>query len=156
MLAGHDLVVDAIDQVRVKVAIAAWAARVGMPLVMCGGAGGKQDPGKILCDDLSRTTQDPLLSKVRAQLRKLHGFTRDPKKRFGIEAVYSMEPVQMPVVCDTPEEEAQDGPPDGPQGLSCAGYGSGVCVTAVFGFQAAAQALRKLAARASLKEKACA
>lgn len=143
LLAGHDLVVDAIDHVRVKVAMAAWAAVAGMPLVMCGGAGGKLDPGRIVCDDLARTTQDPLLSKVRAQLRKLHGFTRDPKKRFGIEAVYSTEPVRMPLACDP----ATGG--DGPLGLSCAGYGSGVCVTASFGFLAAARALHRLAGLAA-------
>lgn len=135
LLGGHDVIIDAIDQVRVKVAMAAWCVAQGVPLVMAGGAGGKQDPSLIRIDDLSRTEQDPLLAKVRAQLRKQHGFPRDAKKRFGVPAVYSSEPLQRPEVCETGV---------GPQGLSCAGYGSAVCVTAPFGFFAAAAALRLL------------
>lgn len=137
LLGGHDLVVDAIDQVRVKVAMAAWAVASGTALVMAGGAGGKQDPARILVDDLARTEQDPLLAKVRAQLRKQHGFPRDPRRRFGIAAVYSAEPLQRPSVCEG----------EVPQGLSCAGYGSAVCVTASFGFFAAARALAILEAQ---------
>ncbi|PAS98182.1 MAG: tRNA cyclic N6-threonylcarbamoyladenosine(37) synthase TcdA [Candidatus Dactylopiibacterium carminicum] len=136
LLPGHDLIVDAIDQVRVKIAMAAWCAAHGMPLVMAGGAGGKQDPTRIRCDDLSRTEQDPLLAKVRAQLRKTHGFPKDKKRKFGIPTIYSTEPLQRPAACTTD---------DAPQGLSCAGYGSGVCVTASFGFFAAAVALRQFA-----------
>jgi tRNA A37 threonylcarbamoyladenosine dehydratase len=135
LLAGHDVVVDAIDQARVKVAMAAWCLKSLTPLVMAGAAGGKQDPTRICEDDLSRTTQDALLAKVRAQLRKDHGFPKDPKRKFGISAIYSTEAIQRPVACDTGEA---------PQGLSCAGYGSGVCVTAPFGFFAAAAALRLL------------
>lgn len=131
LLAGHDLIIDAIDQVRIKIAMAVWATQTGVPFVMAGGAGGKQDPSCIRVDDLSHTEQDPLLAKVRAQLRKLHGFPRDPKRKFGIPVVYSSEPLQRPTVCDS----------GGPQGLSCAGYGSGVCVTASFGFFAASIAL---------------
>lgn len=134
LLPGHDLIVDAIDQVRVKVAMAAWAVAQKHPLVMAGGAGGKQDPALICADDLAFTEQDPLLSKVRAQLRKHHAFPRGPKRKFGITAVYSREPLQRPDVC-----EASPG-----QALACAGYGSGVCVTASFGFLAAAQALKIL------------
>lgn len=135
LLAGHDVIIDAIDQARIKVAMAVWCVAKGIPLVMAGGAGGKQDPAQIRTEDLSRTLQDPLLAKVRAQLRKLHAFPKDPKRRFGIQAVYSVEPLQRPVVC---EADAA------PQGLSCAGYGSGVCVTAPFGFFAAAAALHIL------------
>ncbi len=135
LLTGHDVVIDAIDQARVKVAMAAWCVENGVPLVMAGAAGGKQDPTRLCADDLARTTQDTLLSKVRAQLRKNHGFPRDPKRKFGITAIYSTEPLQRPKTCAADEA---------PQGLSCAGYGSGVCVTASCGFFAAAAALRIL------------
>ena len=138
LLSGHDVVIDAIDQARVKVAMAAWCVANQVALVMAGSAGGKQDPTRICEDDLARTLQDPLLAKVRAQLRKAHGFPKDPKRKFGIAAIYSTEPIQRPVACDAGEA---------PQGLSCAGYGSGVCVTAPFGFFAAASALRLLAQR---------
>ena len=136
---GFDYVVDAIDQVRTKVAMIAWCIAHDLPIVTAGGAGGQMDPTRILVDDLARTIQDPLLSKVRAKLRKEHGFTRDPKKKFGVRAVYSTEPIQAPAsgaACDTPPSGA---------GLNCAGYGSAVCVTAPFGFFAANEALLHLA-----------
>ncbi|HTY98818.1 MAG TPA: tRNA cyclic N6-threonylcarbamoyladenosine(37) synthase TcdA, partial [Rhodocyclaceae bacterium] len=100
-------------------------------------AGGRTDPTQIRVDDLSRTTQDPLASKVRAQLRKAYGFPREPKKKFGVECVYSLEPLARPVACDTDEH--------GLHGLSCAGYGSSACVTAAFGLAAAARVLDRLA-----------
>jgi len=97
-------------------------------LVICGGAGGKLDPSRIKAADLAKTTQDPVLSKIRHALRKEYGFSSDPKKKLGITAIYSDEPRQ--------------GVASG--GLSCAGYGSAVTVTATFGFVAAAEVLKLL------------
>ena len=132
LLQGFDVVVDAIDQVRAKVAIALCCRARGMALVMAGGAGGKIDPARIGVDDLTRTVQDPLLSKVRARLRKEHGFSRDPKRRFGIEAVFSTEAPRQPERgCDA----------IAPQGLACAGYGSSVMMTASVGLLCAARAV---------------
>lgn len=140
LMHGFDVVIDAIDNVRAKVAIAAVCRQRALPLVMAGGAGGKLDPSRITVDDLARTLQDPLLSKVRARLRKEHGFTRDPKKKFGIEAVFSTEPLRYPAVqsCDV------DSPRVAPQGLACAGYGSSMAVTASVGLLCAARALEHL------------
>jgi tRNA threonylcarbamoyladenosine dehydratase len=143
MLAGHDIVLDAIDNVGVKVAMAAWCHAHGVPLIMCGGAGGKSDPTRLLVADLSSTEQDPLLAKVRSRLRKEHAFPKPGKgraARFGIEAVYSCEPVQVPNVCAAG---------DRPQGLSCAGYGSSVMVTATAGFMAASRVVFHLAQQAN-------
>lgn len=140
LLAGSfDVVVDAIDQVRAKVAMIAHCRARKTPIVVAGGAGGKSDPCRIRIDDLSRTEQDPLLAKVRAQLRKAHGFTRDPKKRFGVAAVYSSEPIQAPVAaaCDLPAAGTSGG-------LNCAGFGSSMCITASFGLFAAAAAMQML------------
>lgn len=137
---GFDYVVDAIDHVRTKAAMIAWCRRHAVPLVTAGGAGGQTDPARIEIADLSRTIQDPLLAKVRALLRKEHGFARDPKKKFGIPAVFSSEPLRYPengAACDEPPTLA---------GLNCAGYGSSVCVTASFGLFAASEALRHIAA----------
>lgn len=144
LLQGFDVVVDAIDNVRAKVAIAAVCRQRRIPLVMAGGAGGKLDPARICVDDLSRTLQDPLLSKVRARLRKGHGFTRDPKKKFGIEAVFSTEPLRFPAVqaCDA-DAHAGTGRA-APHGLACAGYGSSMAVTASVGLFCAARALDHL------------
>ncbi|WP_068638420.1 tRNA threonylcarbamoyladenosine dehydratase [Thauera butanivorans] len=141
LLQGFDVVIDAIDNVRAKVAIAALCRTRQMPLVMAGGAGGKLDPAQIGIDDLARTLQDPLLSKVRARLRKEHGFPRDPKKKFGIEAVFSTEALRHP---PAPACEAEGGQSRGPQGLACAGYGSSMAMTASVGLFCASRALLHL------------
>ena len=137
LLPACDAVIDAIDQVRAKAALIAHCRRIGRFLVTTGGAGGRTDPTLIRLDDLSRTVQDPLASKVRAQLRKLYGYPREPKKKFGVDCVYSLEPVARPVACDGDEP--------GLHGLSCAGYGSSACVTAAFGLTAASRILGRLA-----------
>ncbi len=150
---GFDFVIDAIDSVRTKVALIAWCVARQQPLVTVGGAGGQLDPTRIRIDDLALTIQDPLLSKVRAQLRKQHGFPRGPKAKFKVSAVYSDEPLIYPEAASEVDGEADEGgeaaaAQAGPAGLNCAGFGSSVCVTASFGFAAAAHALRTIAARA--------
>lgn len=127
------VVIDAIDQARAKVAMIAYCRRQGRPIVVAGAAGGQLDPTQIRRADLSQTTQDPLLAKVRASLRREHGFPRDPRKKFGVTAIYSTEPLRYPEArCDTGHS---------PAGLNCAGFGSSVCVTAAFGLAAAAAAM---------------
>lgn len=139
LLPACDCVVDAIDQVRPKAALIAYCCTMGIPVITTGAAGGKSDPAQIRIDDLSRTTQDPLAAKLRSTLRRDHGFPRDPKQKFGVACVYSLEPVRRPdaAACDIDEP--------GLQGLSCAGYGSSVCVTGGFGFAAASRALALIA-----------
>ena len=138
---GFDYIIDAIDQTRVKAAMIAWSLSHGIPLITVGGAGGQLDPTRIGIDDLARTVQDPLLSRVRSLLRKEYGFSRDSKKKFGIPAVFSNEPLRYPDTGASCDE------PPGLAGLNCAGYGSSVCVTAPFGFFAASEVLRHLAFR---------
>ena len=139
---GFDFVVDAIDSARVKAALIAHCKRNKFRLVCVGGAGGQTDPGLVRLDDLARTTQDPLLAKVRSRLRRDYGFSRDPKKKFGIDCVYSLEPLVYPAaeggVCFEKPEDAHI------QGLNCAGFGSSVCVTSTFGMLAAANVLNRL------------
>ncbi len=130
---AFDYVVDAMDDKRAKVAVAVQARFVNLPLVMVGSAGGQRDPTRVQLADLSRTEHDPLLARVRKQLRTDHGFSRNLKTRFGITAVFSDEPV------------IQAEGSDGAGGLNCAGYGSSVAVTAVFGFVAAGAVLNALA-----------
>jgi tRNA A37 threonylcarbamoyladenosine dehydratase len=136
---------DATDDVKMKIALAAYCEardEIGrarkaqqsnqksstIALIICGGAGGKLDPSRIKAADLAKTTQDPVLSKIRYALRKEYGFSSDPKKKLGITAIYS--------------DESRQGVASG--GLSCAGYGSAVTVTATFGFVAAAEVLKLL------------
>ncbi len=138
LLPQCDAVLDAIDNVRAKAALINHCRRIGLPVVTTGGAGGRSDPTRIQVADLSRTVQDPLASRVRARLRKEYGFTREPKKKFGVDCVFSVEPIVLP------ERPACDLDEVGLVGLNCAGYGSTVTVTASFGLVAAARVLERL------------
>ena len=130
-----DALVDAIDQLKPKVALVAHCRRQGLAVVTTGAAGGKTDPAQIRVDDLARSSHDPLAARLRAELRRNHGFPRDAKAPFGVDCVFSLEPVRRPAAAAC---EAGEG---APQGLSCAGYGSSVCVTGAFGFAAAGRVL---------------
>ena len=144
MLNGqYDGVIDCIDDAKAKMALAAFCKERQLPLVITGGAGGRLDPTKIKHADLSVVAGDRLLAKVRNGLRRDYGFPKgsDAKKAkvllFGITAVYSDESVIQPdTLCETNDNAIT--------GLNCAGYGSSVCVTAPFGFAAAALLLRQL------------
>ncbi|MES2831530.1 MAG: tRNA cyclic N6-threonylcarbamoyladenosine(37) synthase TcdA [Pseudomonadota bacterium] len=142
---SYDFIVDAIDNVRAKTALIAYCRTHKLRLVTIGGAGGQIDPTRIEVRDLCRTEQEPLLAKVRKRLRAEHGFPRGTKNKFGIDAVFSTEPLRFPL---TPDEEGDETPADsakGVTGLHCAGFGSAVVVTAAFGLVAAAHVLRLLA-----------
>ena len=138
---GYDGVIDAIDDARAKAAIAAYCRSSKLSLVMTGGAGGRLDPTRISCADLAKTSGDRLLAKVRTILRRDYGFAGDDKgngkSRCGIPCIYSDETVIKPVQSCGSEA-------DHLTGLSCAGYGSSVCVTASFGMAAAAMMMSLL------------
>ncbi|MBS3935248.1 MAG: tRNA threonylcarbamoyladenosine dehydratase [Sulfuritalea sp.] len=132
-----DLVLDCIDQVRAKAALIGHCRAADLPVITTGGAGGRTDPTRIRVDDLACTAQDALAAKLRATLRRAHGFPREPKRMFGVPCVYSDEPIRRPAGADFCL--------DGAAGLACAGYGSSMAVTAGFGLAAAARALGILA-----------
>ena len=154
-----DYVVDAIDNVRAKVALIAYCREHKVPLLTSGGAGGQIDPTKIEIRDLCRTEQEPLLAKVRKRLRAWHKFPRGTKNKFGIDAVFSTEPLRFPEgeVCEVDTDDAADGldavdadggrQEAGVTGLNCAGFGSAMVVTASFGLVAAGFVLRKIVER---------
>ena len=154
-----DYVVDAIDNVRAKVALIAYCREHKVPLLTSGGAGGQIDPTKIEIRDLCRTEQEPLLAKVRKRLRAWHKFPRGTKNKFGIDAVFSTEPLRFPEgeVCEVDIDDAADGldtvdadgrkQEAGVTGLNCAGFGSAMVVTASFGLVAAGFVLRKIVER---------
>ena len=133
---GCDLIIDAIDSARTKAAMIAWCKHHQTRLIVSGGAGGRLDPAQIRLDDLARTSQDPLLARVRSLLRREYGFPKEAKKKFGVPCVFSSELLQ------TPDRGACETTPVA--GLNCAGYGSSMAVTATFGLLAAASALRQL------------
>lgn len=146
--ADFDVVVDCIDNVRSKAAIINACKRRKIPLVTVGGAGGQIDPTRIEVADLARAYQDPLLSKVRLRLRKEFGFPKGEKVKFGVECVFSSEPLQYPqadgTVCAT-KTASLDGEA---MKLDCnSGFGAATMVTGSFGFFAAARAVNKILAR---------
>ncbi|MDO5686207.1 MAG: tRNA threonylcarbamoyladenosine dehydratase [Neisseria sp.] len=134
-----DFVIDAIDQVRVKALLADYCVRHRVPFAVSGGAGGQRLPEKIRYADLRDVTHDKLLANMRYLLRKQYGFSRSDKMR--VPCVFSSEtvlPPQNDAACDA-----------APQGLSCAGYGAVMTVTAIFGLYLANAALEHLARSAA-------
>ena len=133
--ADADVVVDAIDAPRAKAALIAQGRAQGVPVVVCGAAGGRTDPLDLRRSDLTEVRSDALLAAVRARLRREHGFSREAGVRFGVTALWAPAPpggVQTLV-------SGEAGMP-----LACAGYGSLVTVTAAMGLAAASEALRVL------------
>ncbi len=142
---GYDYVVDAIDSIKFKAALIYYCRRNKIPMITTGGAGGLTDVTKIEISDLSRTYNDALAAKVRGRLRSDYGFSRNPKRRFGVDCVFSS---QQPVYPKDDGSVSYEKPGIHGLSLDCSlGYGASVCVTAGFGFMAAAHAINKMLAR---------
>ena len=145
----HDnigLVVDAIDAAYTKAAMINHCKRRKIPIITVGSAGGKKDPRQIISGDLSKTHNDPLLARTRNNLRRLHGFSRNPKRVFSIEAIYSTEQLTYP---DADGGTCQNKSALGESvRLDCSGgFGAATMVTATFGTVAAARAIEKYLSR---------
>src|SRR5690606_11922839 len=107
------------------------------------------DPLALRRGDLSQAVNAALLSKLRNTLRRQHGFPRasdaagKPRKRVPrmmLRALWFDQPAILPAAwAGTADEETGV-----PQGLSCAGYGSVVMVTAAMGLAAADEAVQWL------------
>lgn len=159
-----DVVIDCTDQVPAKTAMILEGQRHRIPVLVCGGAGGKTDPLSLRGGDLSVATHDALLSRLRNLLRRQHGYPRGGQQggkarrrppRMGVWSLWFDQPVILPAQwnppLDTTYSEGLDvrgrvsvdrpASADGLQGLSCAGYGSVVTVTASMGMAAANKAL---------------
>jgi tRNA A37 threonylcarbamoyladenosine dehydratase len=137
---GVDGVIDACDQMRAKVAMAAWAlAQRHILFITVGAAGGKRRPEALDIADLSACVHDPLMAELRYQLRRHHGAAKDGK-RIGLSCVYSSEPMALPTVAEEDAESARRVD----AGLNCRGYGSVVTVTATCGMLAAGWMLNNL------------
>jgi tRNA threonylcarbamoyladenosine dehydratase len=144
---GFSAVIDACDQVHTKVALAAWARGLpadktsnAMRFITVGAAGGKRRADKVDIADLSETTHDPLLAKLRYTLRRSHGAPNaigKTAKRIGVACVFSRESVAPP------DASCMVAGADG--SLNCHGYGSVVTVTAAFGMCAAGWVLDEIA-----------
>lgn len=145
-----DAVVDACDQGRAKLALARWALATGTPLIVAGAAGGKTLPQAVEVADLAEVTHDPMLARLRQQLRRdrrdaqpaASGRPARPGRSdrreppLGLTCVFSRESLQRP-----------EGGCEVDGSLNCSGYGSSVMVTATFGMTAASVALQLLRER---------
>ena len=133
---GYDYVIDAIDSVKTKAALIAYCKRNKIKLITTGGAGGQTDPRQIQIADLSRTIQDPLASKVRSLLRKEYNFSQNPKRKFGVDCVFSTQPLIFLKIGEGCEISAT---------MNCAnGFGAVTMVTATSGFFAVSRVVDKL------------
>ena len=145
----YDAVIDACDALRIKVEMIAFCRRRKVPIIVSGSAGGRRDPTLITTRDLSKTEHDVLLGLVRKKLRDDYGWTRNPKRYFGVQAVFSRENVNYPQpdgsVCKT--RPPSDGA-DAALKLDCGGgLGAAMHVTAAFGMVATARVLATLLAK---------
>ena len=89
----YDYIIDAIDTVTGKIALAVNAAAANTPIISCMGAGNKLDPTMFEISDLFKTSVCPLAKVMRTELKK-----RGVKK---LKVVYSKE---VPIV---PAEEEE-------------------------------------------------
>ncbi|MGM0481755.1 MAG: tRNA cyclic N6-threonylcarbamoyladenosine(37) synthase TcdA [Pseudomonadota bacterium] len=146
-LTAVDAVLDAIDSVKTKAALVAWCKRNKLPMVCCGGAGGQIDPTQIKVADLSRAKQDPLLAKVRSDCRRHYGFSKNPKRKWGIDCIYSEEQLRYPITGGEEQGEVtRQKPGSGSMPMNCSsGFGAAMVVTCSFAMQAVAVLLRRLA-----------
>lgn len=138
---GYDYVVDAIDSIKFKAGLIYHCKRNKIPVITTGGAGGLTDPAVIQVVDLSKTYNDALAAKVRSTLRDQYNFTKNTKRSFRVDCVFSSQQQLYPKEDGTVGHEKP-----GIHGVSldCRfGYGAASFVTGTFGFIAAAHIIKK-------------
>src|SRR5690606_19492084 len=134
---------------RVALSLAGWQR--SQAFLDCGGAGVKTNPLALRCGHLSEAVNDDLLSRLRNTLRRQHGIPRGGEPGgTGRERVPCLEVTVLWIARPSilPEawtqSRAESEATSAPQGLSCAGYGSAVMVTASMGLRAADEAVHWL------------
>ena len=87
---NYDYVVDAVDTVKAKLALAKICYDKNIPIISSMGAGNKTDPTQFEVADINKTSYDPLAKVMRKELKSM-----GVKK---LKVVYSKEqPVKPPV-----------------------------------------------------------
>lgn len=124
------IVLDCIDDMNAKLAMALYCRFNKIKLIVSGGAGGKIDPLQIKVADLKDVYQDPLLAKLRQKLKE-KGINRHSNSKFGLKCVFSSEAIKMTKACES--------------GLHCGGYGSAVVVTASVAMVMVSECLKLIA-----------
>ncbi|ETX12147.1 sulfur acceptor protein CsdL [Marinomonas ushuaiensis DSM 15871] len=136
-------IIDCIDSIKPKAALVAWCKRNKRKMITIGGAGGQTDPTKIQTGDLSLTVGDPLAAKLRNFLRRYYNFSRNTKRRFNIECVYSVEELKYPQGDGTVSKDRVKG--DTETKMNCdTGFGASTAVTASFAFVAVSRVLERI------------
>ena len=140
----YDWVVDTIDLMSNKALIIAECTKRGQPVLTVGAAGGKRDATRIRVHDFGDAHGDELLRQVRKKLRRDHGFAKGEGHTYDIPCVSSQEKPVYPWTdgtCSTDPEAGSN------LRLDCAtGFGTGVFITGAFGFAAAGEVVRRIAA----------
>ncbi len=167
-----DLLLDCTDQVPAKIAMLLATRQAKIGFYMCGGAGGKTDALSLKQTDIAHARNDNLLGRIRQILRKQYGFAKGADAQgkalkkvppMKVKCFWFDQPAQLPSlwlaeaqVQAQPSVQAQNqaqaevqvqAQPSAPQGLSCAGYGSSVMVTATMGLALANSAIHDLMAK---------
>lgn len=135
-----DYYIDCFDAFEEKVELIRSCLMHKKKLICVGSVGGRVDPSQIRLQDLSQSSNDRLLFRVRKILRTQHGVPTDTL--MNIPTVYSTEQVRYlnpeGEICYLSENPRQNTP----QNLNCFdGLGSCSQVTASFGFFAASAVL---------------
>ena len=127
----YDYVIDAIDTITGKLALAEAAIAAGTPVISCMGAGNKTDPTAFRVGDIYETSVCPLARVIRSECRK-RGINR-------LKVVWSTELPVRPKGTPEPEEG---------KGANCTGRkdipGSTAFVPSVAGLIIAGEVIRDL------------
>ena len=94
---SFDYVIDAIDTVSAKIAIAERCAAANTPLISSMGTGNKQDPTALEVTDISKTNTCPLARVMRRELKK-RGIVH-------LRVVYSREEAMTPIITEISENK---------------------------------------------------
>lgn len=69
-LKTYDYIVDAMDSMSSKILLIEQAGKCGVPVISCLDTGDKLNPSRLEITDISRVASDPVIKKMRAELRK--------------------------------------------------------------------------------------
>lgn len=137
---NYGAVIDATDDTFAKRTLVVESCKRNIPVHVAGAAGGRFDPTKLKCTDLSQAKEDNLLAHLRKHLRQKRGFPR--KGSMGVSCVYSME---KPRFLNEEGEIDFQKPENFRKPLDCrTGYGTASFVTGSFGFFLAHSAVQSL------------
>ena len=137
------IVLDCIDGQREKAALIVACYERGMPVVTCGGAAGRKDPTKIVCDDLTLAQEDRLLFRCRKLLRKEYGWPKGPAQ--GEKNNHKVKPWGIPAVFSTEIQKSVDQSASGSLRRCDGALGTACYLTGAYGFVAASRVIDMIA-----------